>query len=80
MMFRKAIPRRGLQARKARRRGLPRRETLGAIADGGKTNKNNNVTTTSAVPHKNPILCCINAKACMLFYRFVVSSSPPMHT
>eukprot|EP00966_Prymnesium_polylepis_P333438 7388900-Prymnesium_polylepis.1 len=78
MMFARELKRRGRSARKARISGIPKRETLNDLADGGKTNKNNNVTFTGALPNKNLPLFAINAKAAMLFYRIVVNPPSPL--
>ena len=42
------------------------------VTDGGKTNKNNNISYNGVIPNKNPLFCPIFARAALLFYRFKV--------
>ena len=43
------------------------------VSNGGKTNANGNIVYCGAAPHRNPLLCCIFARACLLLTRFHVS-------
>ena len=43
---------------------------LFTISNGGKTNINNNLVFTSALPHRNPLLCTLFSRGLLLIYRW----------
>ena len=46
-------------------------EHLNTVSNGGKTNVNGNLVYTTAIPHRNPVLCVIFARGLMLLYRWL---------
>ena len=48
------------------------------VSNGGKTNANGNIVYSGAAPHRNPLLCSVFARACLLLTRFLVRSPARM--
>ena len=51
-------------------------EHLNTVSNGGKTNVNGNLVYTTAIPHRNPVLCVIFARGLMLLYRWLCMGEP----
>ena len=63
-------------ARMAPRVGPAGMSMLCCVVDGGKTNKNGNISYSAILPHANPLHCTIFAKGAWFLYRFLVLKAP----
>ena len=63
-------------SRVTRRVGAAGMPMLCCVIDGGKTNKNGNISYSAVLPHANPLHCTIFAKGAMFLYRFLVMKAP----
>lgn len=65
-----------LFVRDAPKIGMHGSSILCNVTNGGKTNANGNIIYSGTAPHRNPLLCSIFARGCMLLTRWnVVSAS-----